>query len=336
MAPNSQRDYYLQLFSADTDDTNPYNTNHPDDDFDIPEFNQHVSEDTGSVTVEISNMEKLLDNLFNQFEDPEAHSNSELQISNMEEVDIGYNPNIAQSLDRSLPESYSESSSVSSDSTLEFIPEQEMIRLLRDDSAEVVAKRSAEYMKDTSANSSISTAIPQEESHEDKIGTYNIQNQYDHNLAAKLFLEGDFTFLSLQEPSASRTSVTDTWGAFRRLELSSARISCFETQHQVVLFDNWRWGGKIIDPFKSLLNGRIASIAFGFEKEQCLGIISVYGFARGSVAGSEDCQKDDLRKSLLYADKKIHKKWRSKFPKIQVMIVGDMQETFSTSNFDNL
>jgi len=336
MAPNSQRDYYLQLFSADTDDTNPYNTNHPDDEFDIPDFTQHDSEGKGAETIEISNMENLLDNLFNQFEDSEVHSNSDLQISNTVEEEIGYNPSIVHSLDRSLPDSYSESSSVSSDSTLEFIPEQEMIRLLRDDSAEVVAKRSAEYMKNTSVKSSISNAISQEEIHEDKIGTYNIQNQYDHNLAAKLFLEGDFTFLSLQEPFASRTSVSDTWGAFRRLELSSARISCFETQHQVVLFDNWRWGGKIIDPFKSLLNGRIASIAFGFEKEQCLGIISVYGFARGSIANSEDCQKDDLRKSLLYAVKKIHKKWRSKFPKIQVMIVGDMQETFSTSNFDNL
>jgi len=173
--------------------------------------------------------------------------------------------------------------------------------------------------------------------HHDLIGTFNVQNKYDHGSAAKLFLEGNFTFLSIQEPFAHQEKHMDAWKACRRNELQSARIKCFETRHQVLLFDSWKWGGKVIAEFDSKLDGRIASIAFEFGKNQKLGIISVYAMARGGSENKEEEDREDqLRQTTVFLIKKLHRTWSKKFPNIHIMILGDMQETCSISDRDNI
>jgi len=340
MSSAASRDYYEQLFSSDSDATSPFNNSHVEDAYDIPEFcqknvdSESCSPDTERI--EVSNIEILLDKLYDQLELPNSSYSITSQDSDEETLACFDSTNFSQTSRLVTSDDNSDTSSNASELSLDFIPENEMIRLLRDDSESVIEQRSKNYQSVSHDNAPHHTFSCIPEYHEDIIGTYNIQNQYDHNLAAKLFLNGKFTFLSLQEPFATRTSIQDSWGAFRRLELNSARISCFETQHQIIMFDNWRWGGKIIDTFSTQLDGRIASLAFGFDGDQCLGIISIYGYARGSIDAIEENNKNDLRRSLLYSVKKTCRKWKKKFPNIHIMLIGDMQETVSVSNLDNL
>lgn len=99
----------------------------------------------------------------------------------------------------------------------------------------------------------------------DKIGTINIRNKYDHDLAAYFMMKEKLTFLSLQEPFSNVKKESKTWSSCRINELESARITCYETPFQVDLFDSWKWGGKIISPFNSIHHGR-ATLIFNLKK----------------------------------------------------------------------
>jgi len=143
-------------------------------------------------------------------------------------------------------------------------------------------------------------------------------------------------FLSLQEPHASHNNVSDTWKSCRRLELESARISCHETHHQVILYNAWKWGGKVISNFESKQNGRIVHIAFQFEDNAYLGIISIYALARGGGSNADQDQKEKLCHTTVKLVKQQYKKWLCQFPNINIMIMGDMQETVTLSDIDNL
>jgi len=114
----------------------------------------------------------------------------------------------------------------------------------------------------------------------DIIASFNVRNKYNHITDAELLIRGKNSFLSIQEPYASSHKASDSWKAFQRLELESARITAYETPFQMILFDSWKWGGQILLPFQSLQYGRIASIAFGRGKKFKLGIISVYAPTR--------------------------------------------------------
>jgi len=113
-----------------------------------------------------------------------------------------------------------------------------------------------------------SSLIPekQTEINEDTIACFNVQNKYDHVMAAELFLAENLSFLAIQEPFSSQHKVAESWKSFRMLELESARIKCFETPYQVILYDSWKWGGKVLHAFKSEQYGRVTSIAFQFKK----------------------------------------------------------------------
>ena len=96
-------------------------------------------------------------------------------------------------------------------------------------------------------------------------------------------------------------------------------------------------GGKLISNFDSLLNGRIISMAFEFGRGQKLGIISLYAVANGGCYEDSDLLKrDELRKTCVYSIKMILKQWKIKFPTMHVMVLGDMQETWSESDSDNV
>jgi len=343
MSASKTRDYYQQLFSPDSDESFISLSFNKEDNFDIPNFGDsfgvhnecNISTSGSNSEFNLEDMEQHLDALYKQFDMDDLSLESEFEEGNIH-IDIS-----SINGEHTLPSVHPDTHSVSSSSTissLDFLDEADMIRLLHDDSEENILRKSAHYRnKEPCSSNNINSFSPSPTiTHNDRIGTFNIQNQYDHSIAAKLFIEGEFSFLCLQEPFASQDSINDAWGAYRRYELNSARIVCFETHHQIIMFDSWRWGGKIIDNFSSILNGRISSIAFGFDNGQSIGILSVYGYARGGANAEEVSRKNDLRRALIFAIKKIQRQWRKKFPNIHVMVLGDMQETYTTSDLDNL
>ena len=203
--------------------------------------------------------------------------------------------------------------------------------LLIDNSKEILAQKNKILDETININNS-----SQESVHEDVIGTFNIQNKYDHGAAAQLFLDGKFTFLCLQEPHASHSNIQETWKSCRRLELNSARITCHETHHQIILYDAWKWGGKVISNFESEMDGRIVYMAFQFESGEKLGIISIYALARGGSLNADLTEREKLRQTTVTLVKRQHSKWLRQYPNIKIMIMGDMQETVSTTNKDNM
>ena len=175
----------------------------------------------------------------------------------------------------------------------------------------------------------------QQDNEIDKIGSFNIQNKYDHDIAAFLMIKENITFLSIQEPFPIANNIDKSWSNYRKYELESTRICCYETPFQIILFDTWKWGGKIISPFQSSHSGRITSIAFGFEEKQKLGIISVYASTKECALSDKDNEFSKLSEITLTA-KKMMKDLEHKFPGICIIVMGDLQETISTTDYGNI
>jgi len=176
-----------------------------------------------------------------------------------------------------------------------------------------------------------------EDKNVDIIASFNVRNKYDHITAAELLIKEKITFLSIQEPYASSHKASESWKAFQKLELESARISCYETPYQMILFDSWKWGGRVISPFQSLQYGRIASIGFDLGNDLILGIISLYAPAKNSnnLHYSEEATHPTMRITATLVQK-ILAKWKVKYPKMVTLILGDFQETISILDRDNL
>jgi len=171
----------------------------------------------------------------------------------------------------------------------------------------------------------------------DTIASFNVRNKYDHITAAELLIREKLTFLSIQEPYASSHKASESWKAFQKLELSSARIECYETPYQIILFDSWKWGGRVISPFQSLQYGRVASIGFDLGNSLKIGIISIY--APSIDNGSNQQLENPTHPTMRITNnlvQKILSKWKTNYPNMITMILGDFQETISTLNQDNL
>ena len=168
--------------------------------------------------------------------------------------------------------------------------------------------------------------------HADKIGTFNVQNKFTYTTAAELMVGEDFAFLALQEPHGAQHTNNESWQAFNKCELQSARIDCFETQYQVILVDTWKWGGKTISDIGVYLQGRIISIAFGFSNGAQIGIISIYASSAETHQQSEGTINDDIISTY----DGIISEWNKTFPCMNTIVIGDFQETCTTSNKDNL
>jgi len=171
----------------------------------------------------------------------------------------------------------------------------------------------------------------------DVIASFNVRNKYDHITAAELLINEKITFLSIQEPYASSHKAAESWKAFQKLELQTARISCYETPYQMILFDAWKWGGKVLTAFQSLQYGRIASISFDLGDKLKLGIISIYAPTKDSNPSSvEDSDVHPSMKITNNLVQKIISKWKFKHPDMVTIILGDLQETVSCLDRDNL
>ena len=168
--------------------------------------------------------------------------------------------------------------------------------------------------------------------HIDKIATFNIRNKYDHVGAAELLVQEDLAFLALQEPYISSNRPTASWQSFTKCELQSTKIDCFQTQHQVILVDTFKWGGKTAHNFESHFQGRFISMAFQFKNNNALGIISIYA----SSAETHDDILDGVNNSIILQIDKIKAEWNKSIPNISIIILGDFQETSSISDRDNI
>ena len=298
-----QRNYYEQLFSSDSDDENSTNTSSSD---------MSISESSDSAFID---------------------SSSDMSISDSDNSTV--NDRQSQSSDRSISSSNSDSNSDCSLTTNISIESWEdgnntwgISKLLHQKEIDnLLGIQEKEYPK------------PEKECLEneeiDKIGSFNIRNKYDHDLAAFFMMKEDITFLSLQEPFSSITQDSKSWSKYRRNELESARIISYETPFQVILFDSWKWGGEIISPFKCTHHGRATSIAFGFEGNQKIGIISVYASTKECSISYTDDEIPQLS-SLTLSVEKLIKELNHKFPGICIIVMGDLQETLTTSDKDNM
>ena len=168
--------------------------------------------------------------------------------------------------------------------------------------------------------------------HIDKIASFNIQNKYEHTPAAELLINENLAFISFQEPYGAQNQPESTWKTYAKCELHSARIDCYETQFQIILIDTWKWGGKSISPLQSSHNGRLIWTAFNLGKNNTLGIISIYA-SSAEIHGN--CS-DGINSEIIESIKNIRCKWQEDFPDINIMFLGDLQETCSNSDRDNV
>jgi len=188
----------------------------------------------------------------------------------------------------------------------------------------------------TSLPNSIDTPITQISS---KIGSFNIQNQFDHMAAGELFVKGNFALLSLQEPYAAHTRGNKSWEAFMKKELEEARINATFSKYQVLLIDDAKWGSKIVEDIKILQKSRIMSVVFKLSNNNFIGFISIYAItcscSSSTSANKKVRQKLKTRKKTTNTIESILASWKSKFPNINPIILGDIQETISTEDRDN-
>jgi len=228
---HNERNYYVQLFSSDSE--------------------TDESLESESAT-KISNEFKPLSTLLSTPRElsAEAASSSDMSISDSESsentyisFDINESDTNSSTSDETLSTQSSDDSS-STKSTLASLCFDEwedgnetwgITRLLDKDAIDDLLG-----VNEDKQQPSIQLEV-QNESETDKIGPFNIRNKYDHDLAAFFMMKEDLTFLSLQEPysSVSQTS-NKSWSSYKKSELESARITCFETPFQIILFDSWK------------------------------------------------------------------------------------------------
>jgi len=96
-------------------------------------------------------------------------------------------------------------------------------------------------------------------------------------------------------------------------------------------------GGKELSDFQSHQNGRLVSIAFEFRNKQQLGIISIYAVTASYHTNDKERKLEDkLRNTTTFLMNKTIKEWKHKFPNMCVLIMGDLQETITISDKDNI
>ena len=188
---------------------------------------------------------------------------------------------------------------------------------------------------DHTANSLSSTTSKNNEYLRNKFGCFNINKQYNHECSAELMMKGRFSFLSFQEPFSTNTSNNKSWAAYRVSNLASANFKAFESQHQVIVIDENSWGGKNLEELQCFQEGRVMAIPFLISEKQYLGIISIYAITSGNEILANGESKSKIRSDTSECVDKIYNKWLKKFPTMVISIIGDLQETWNTSNLDN-
>ena len=263
-------------------------------------------------------------------------SGSDMDISSSDSSDCSHNSQTSSKV--SLSDS---STSASSQSHSDTLSDNSIFSNLNNDISPVFSYLEEEDIEDLLGEN---VQIPKPETQEtlvndnsDTIASFNVRNKYNHMTAAELLIQQKLTFLSIQEPYASSNKSPKSWKAFQKLELESARVTCYETPFQIILFDSWKWGGKILYPFQSLQYGRVTSIAFDLGNNQKIGIVSVYAPTRNNnvhhLPENKSLPTLKLTSSII---NKIISRWKIDHPDMLTLILGDLQETVTSSDRDNL
>ena len=320
---NNTRNYYDQLFSSDSEEDD-------DETSDVSLSNSECSIETpsnNSLEKQFFSSESI--NVFS------TSSNSDMSISDSSSISDNSSISSSSDMSKSSSESNNSMANESCDSLNYFDPEGNSSNEI----CGVTDLLDEKEINDLLGINELSKPNPQQEtlpiSEIDKIGAFNIRNKYDHDIAAFFMMKEDLTFLAIQEPFPSTNLESKSWSNYRKSELESARITCYETPYQVILFDSWKWGGKILSPFQSTHHGRATSIAFQFNSNQSLGIISVYASTQECALQKKDDEYSKIS-SLTISVRKMVKDLNHKFPGICIIILGDFQETISTTDKDNL
>jgi len=319
------RNFYEDLFSPDTSSSDSDSSSSENSLF------QHETSNIQLSNLDILNIhdEKSNASLSDSDMDISSGESYSSENSSMSQLNISSSNSIPENDDMSLTSShkkdgisiYDEAENIALPPVITYLEEEDIANLLGENVSLPEPER-RETLEDKNV---------------DIIASFNVRNKYEHSRAAELLLNEKLTFLALQEPYASSHKAAESWKAFQKLELESARISCFETPYQMILFDSWKWGGRIISPFQSLQYGRVAAIAFDLGNSLKVGIISVYASTVKSKCddASEETTHPSMKISATLIQK-ILSKWKTLFPDMTTIILGDLQETLGTSDRDNL
>jgi len=346
------RNYYNELFSSDSDSISILNPGSTEDTETEDNGNfifsgiSMLEENNNSINIVNENLSSA-PTPFSQHRpiprsDGSTISGSDMDISSESESDSDLNSNVLfESSDID-----SNQDSISFSSSEEHVESEEERESGSQQEAEDYLEPVINFLEDEDVEYLLgqNISLPEPESREtlekenvDIIASFNVRNKYDHITAAELIIKEKLTFLSIQEPYASSHKASESWKAYQKLELESARISCFETPYQMILFDSWKWGGKVISPFQSLQYGRVTSIGFNLGNDLQVGIISVYAPSKdGSNLHFSEEATHPTMKITNNIVQKILSKWKTQFPKMATLVLGDFQETISSLDRDNL
>jgi len=170
----------------------------------------------------------------------------------------------------------------------------------------------------------------------DSIGSFNINKHYSHECSAELMLRSNLSLLAIQEPFGTFTTNDDAWKSYRIANLNEANFKAYESKHQVLIVDEDKWGGKNLEELQCYQEGRIMAMPFFLTNNQYIGIISIYAITSGFGTLANGKNKTDIRSKTSETARKIFNQWEKKYPDIVIIIMGDLQDTWSTSNLDNL
>jgi len=251
MASLEERDYYNHLFTPDSfytehrniseDSLSPTVTDTNPDDFHLSHQKAELFMDNMQILLKDFDVTETVDGhtlYMEESSDMSISTDSGSLLAPLEPATLppGYCLPHSSDISTILFDSGLDEEDITSLSSFESIDSDREILLLRNSSLDTVKKNNTPLLN--TLKCSIKRQNHTTEYHDDLIGTYNIQNKYDHSIATQLFLAGGFTFLSLQEPFASQDTTPASWKAFRKNEVESARLCCWETHHQVIMYDS--------------------------------------------------------------------------------------------------
>jgi len=225
------RNFYEDLFSPDTSSSDSDSSSSENSLF------QHETSNIQLSNLDILNIhdEKSNASLSDSDMDISSGESYSSENSSMSQLNISSSNSIPENDDMSLTSShkkdgisiYDEAENIALPPVITYLEEEDIANLLGENVSLPEPER-RETLEDKNV---------------DIIASFNVRNKYEHSRAAELLLNEKLTFLALQEPYASSHKAAESWKAFQKLELESARISCFETPYQMILFDSWKWGG---------------------------------------------------------------------------------------------
>ena len=179
-----------------------------------------------------------------------------------------------------------------------------------------------------------------------RLMTWNIANKFDNSDPyLNLFAENNYSLMALQEPCPAH-KFNPTTIKYLQSTLAKLRILLLPTPYQYVLINEETIGNCMLQR-KIIMDGRAISITFHSNidpvitttSNHIMTIISIYGVTSGDNTYKEGKHQGMTRKVVrqqLQDELENHLcELKQKFPNQQLILLGDLQDTISTSAIDN-